>query len=144
MFAEVIWVSGSSNFFSKEIMRELCVDLPQSLFAEPAVLFSINFVMLTAFLFSIFWHWISNLQLILSALLLIKTVQQFLELTVSLTQLIAFLNCCMLSLLLLIFQVTWNMYSTYIHQVCWGVVLLFKASVYPCCFHKGVVKVILE
>ena len=41
------------------------------------------------------WH--RGLQLILSALLLAKTVQQPFELTVSLTQLVAFLNCCTLS-----------------------------------------------
>ena len=80
--AMAIWVSGSSNFFSEKVVRELCIDLLQSLFAEPAVLFSVNFMMLTASLFSTFWCWMSNLQFVLLTLLLAKTVQQPFELTV--------------------------------------------------------------
>ena len=46
--AMTIWISDNSNFFSKKMMRELCVDLFQSLFAESAVLFFVNFTVLTA------------------------------------------------------------------------------------------------
>ena len=54
--AMVIWVSGSSSFFS-EMVRKLCINLSQCLFAESAVLFSVNFVVLTVFsLFLTFQH----------------------------------------------------------------------------------------
>ena len=41
--------------FQGEMMKELCVGLSQSLLTESAVFFSVNFVVLTAFLFLIFW-----------------------------------------------------------------------------------------
>ena len=46
-----IWISDSSNFFSKKMIKKLCVNLFQSFFAESAVLFSVNLVMLIVSLF---------------------------------------------------------------------------------------------
>ena len=108
IIAITIWVPGSGNFFLGEMVRKLYINLPQCLLVESAVLFSVNFVVLTASSFSTFQHQMSNLQLVLLTLLLTKTVQQSFELTVSLTQFVAFLNCCTLLSLLLTFQVTQN------------------------------------
>ena len=52
--AMAIWVSGSGNFFSEKMVRKLYIDLSQCLLAEPTVLFSVNFVALTASSFSTF------------------------------------------------------------------------------------------
>ena len=59
--AMTIWVPGNSSFFLK-MMKKLCINLSQCLLAGSAVLFSVNFTVLTAsLLFLTFQHQISNL-----------------------------------------------------------------------------------